>query len=57
MGTGPTGLDPAAVLAAVGTAVSDTISLMSSLLPYALTIFAAAWGIRKAMKFFKSAAN
>lgn len=55
--TAATGLDPTVVTTAVSSAVNDTISLMGSLLPYALTIFAATWGIRKAMGFFKKSAN
>lgn len=51
------GIDSAAVVTAVSGAVSNTITLMSSLLPIALTVFAATWGIKKAMKFFKGAAN
>jgi hypothetical protein len=46
-------LDPSLITGAVGTAVNDTIGLMGSLLPLALTIFAAIWGVRKAMGFFK----
>lgn len=50
-------IDSTAVTTAVSGAVSDTIALMTSLLPYALTIFAAIWGVKKAMRFFKGAAN
>jgi hypothetical protein len=56
-GGGTTGIDTSAVITAVQTAVTDTIGLMTSLLPIALSIFAATWGIRKAMRFFKGAAN
>lgn len=52
-----TGIDSSVVTGAVQTAVTDTISMMSSLLPIALTVFAATWGVRKAIKFFKGAAN
>ncbi|WP_323480924.1 hypothetical protein [Acinetobacter baumannii] len=51
------GIDSAAVVTAVTAAVTNTITLMSSLLPIALTVFAATWGVRKAMRFFKGAAN
>lgn len=57
MPEGSVGIDSSAVVSAVTTAVGDTIGLMTSLLPIALTVFAAMWGIRKAMKFFKSTAN
>lgn len=53
----PDGLDTATVTTAVSGAVTDTIALMSGLLPYALTVFAAIWGVKKAMRFFKGAAN
>jgi hypothetical protein len=52
-----TGIDPAVVTSSVQSAVTDTIGMMSSLLPIALTIFAATWGVRKAIRFFKGAAN
>lgn len=49
-------LDTSTVTSALGSAVSDTISLFGSLLPYALTVFAAVWGVKKAMTFFKKMA-
>lgn len=57
MGTGGTGIDSSAVVTAVTTAVNNTVGLMTDLLPIALTIFAATWGIKKAMRFFKGASN
>lgn len=50
-------IDSSQIVAAVTTAVNDTISLMTALLPIALTVFAAIWGVRKALKFFKGATN
>ncbi|MCP1187564.1 hypothetical protein [Paenibacillus sp. 1781tsa1] len=49
--------DGAAVVTAVTTAVTDTLQLMMDLLPLGLTIFAAGWGIKRAMKFFKGTTN
>jgi hypothetical protein len=46
-----------AVKTSVQTAVSDTIGMMMGLLPIALTVFAATWGVKKAISFFKGAAN
>lgn len=45
------------VVAAVQTAVNDTIAMMMDLLPIALTVFAAVWGVKKAIRFFKGASN
>jgi putative effector of murein hydrolase len=41
----------------VQTAVTDTISYMSALLPIGLTVFAVTWGVKKAIRFFKGASN
>lgn len=46
-----------AVKSAVQTAVTDTLAMMMDLLPIALTVFAAVWGVKKAIRFFKSASN
>lgn len=46
-----------AVVSGVGQAVSDTVGLVTSLLPLAMTVFATIWGIRRAIRFFKSASN
>lgn len=46
-----------AVKTAVQTAVTDTMSMFTELLPIALGVFAATWGVRKAIRFFKSASN
>lgn len=45
------------VATSVQTAVNDTLAMMADLLPIALTVFAATWGVRKAIRFFKGAAN
>lgn len=45
----------ATVTASVQTAVTSTITMFMALLPIALTVFAATWGVRRAMKFFKGA--
>lgn len=45
-----------AVVTGVGQAVTDTIDLVTSILPLAMTVFAVMWGIRKALRFFRSAA-
>lgn len=50
-------LDTASVVSAVSGAVGDTLDLMVDLLPYALAVFAAIWGVRKAIRFFKATAN
>jgi hypothetical protein len=41
----------------VQSAVTDTISYMSALLPIGLTVFAVVWGVKKAIRFFKGASN
>lgn len=46
-----------AVVSGVGQAVTDTIDLITSVLPLAMTVFAVMWGIRKALRFFRSAAS
>lgn len=51
------GFDSSAVVTAVQTAVTETLGMMTSLLPIALTVFAATWGVKKAIRFFKGAAN
>lgn len=55
--TTSTGLDPAAVVSGVQTAVSQTFTMIAGLLPIALTVFAALWGVKKAIGFFKKASN
>lgn len=45
------------VTTAVQSAVNDTISLFMAILPIALSVFAVTWGVRRAMRFFKSSAN
>lgn len=45
------------VKTAIQTTVNDTIAMFGELLPIALTVFAFTWGVRKAMRFFKTAAN
>lgn len=50
-------MDVTVVTSSVQTAVTDTIAMMSALLPIALTVFAATWGVKKAIRFFKGAAN
>lgn len=52
-----TGIDASVVTSAVNDAVTNTISMMAGLLPLALTVFAATWGIRKAIRFFKASSN
>lgn len=52
-----TGIDSSAVTGAVQDAVTNTIGMMTSLLPIALTVFAATWGVKKAIRFFKGTAN
>lgn len=54
--TTPT-LDTSAVIAGVSNAVTETLSMITDLIPLAMTIFAALWGIKKAIGFFKKAAN
>lgn len=53
MGDGFQGLDATIFIEAFGTAVTNTITLFAGLLPLGLTVFAATWGVRKAMQFFK----
>lgn len=50
-------IDPSIVTGAVTSAVTNTIQMFAALLPIALTVFAATWGIRKAIRFFKATAN
>lgn len=52
-----TGLDPTTVVDGVQTAVSQTFTMIAGLLPIALTVFAALWGVKKAIGFFKKASN
>lgn len=42
---------------AVQTGATDTIGMFGEVLPIALSVFIAAWGVRKAIRFFKGAAN
>lgn len=51
------GINSEAVVAGVTTAVNDTLGLITDLLPLALTVFAAMWGIKKGIQFFKKASN
>ena len=51
------GLDAATITSSFTTAVGNTLELFAALLPIALTVFAAVWGIRKAMQFFKASTN
>lgn len=51
------GIDSKVVVDSVQSAVTHTISMMSSLLPVALTVFATTWGVKKAIRFFKGASN
>lgn len=53
VGTG-LGIDAATIIASFTTASADVLALMAGLLPVALGIFATTWGVRKAMRFFKS---
>lgn len=46
-----------AVKTSVQTAVTDTINMMMAILPIGLTVFATVWGVKKAMRFFKSTTN
>lgn len=52
-GGGGTGLSSLDLVGAFTTATADVMQLFAQLLPIALGIFAATWGVRKAMKFFK----
>lgn len=49
--------DASVITSSFQTAVTDTLTLFAGLLPIALTIFAAVWGTRKAMQFFKTSTN
>lgn len=42
------------VTTAMQTAVTDTLTMFAALLPVALTVFAAIWGTKKGISFFKS---
>lgn len=46
-----------AVKTAVSAAATDTMAMFTEVLPIALGVFAASWGVRKAIRFFKGAAN
>jgi hypothetical protein len=52
---------PGSIGAAVGTelqgATDNVLGMLLVALPIALSVFAAIWGVRKAMRFFKGAAN
>lgn len=48
-----TGLAALDLVGAFTTATGDVMQLFAQLLPLALGIFAATWGVRKAMRFFK----
>lgn len=50
-------MDVTTVTTSIQTAVTSTLDMMSALLPIALTVFAATWGVKKAIRFFKGAAN
>lgn len=45
------------ILSSLGDVITDTITIFAGLLPLALTVFAAVWGVRKAMSFFRTAAK
>lgn len=47
--------DSASVVSGITTAVTDTLGLITDLLPLAMTVFATMWGIKKAIQFFKKA--
>jgi hypothetical protein len=42
---------------ALNTAASDVKDTIVAVLPYALGVMALTWGVRKAIRFFKGAAN
>jgi hypothetical protein len=44
------------VTTGVQTAVTETLNMVLALLPIALTILAATWGTKKAVRFFKGMA-
>lgn len=50
-------MDATAVTSAVQTVVTQTLGMISGLLPIALTVFGATWGVKKAIRFFKGASN
>lgn len=45
------------VSTAVQSAVADTLEMFAAVLPIGLTVFAALWGIKKAIRFFKATTN
>jgi hypothetical protein len=45
------------VTTALNTAATDVKDTVVAVLPYALGVMALTWGVRKAIRFFKSAAN
>lgn len=45
------------VTEALGTAAGDVKDTIVAVLPYGLGVMALTWGVRKAIRFFKSAAN
>jgi hypothetical protein len=45
------------VTTALNTAATDVKDTIVAVLPYALGVMALSWGVRKAIRFFKSAAN
>ena len=45
------------VVTALTSAAGEVTGTMTSLLPIALGIFVIQWGVRKGIKFFKSASN
>lgn len=46
-----------AITDGITTAAGDVTTLMLGVIPVALGVFALQWGVRKGIKFFKSAAN
>lgn len=51
------GIETADVVSGFSSAAGDVLAMISGLLPVALGVFAAIWGIRKAMSFFKQTAK
>lgn len=45
--------DSSAVVSGLTTATTNVLGLMMDLLPIALGVFAATWGVKKAIGFFK----
>lgn len=45
------------VTTALETAAGDVKDTLVAVLPYALGVMALSWGVRKAIRFFKSASN